>query len=225
MVAALKGNQVDAIIIAPHLAKPLVAAGKAKLLGWYSDFDEYQFGGLFTATATAQNKRDLTQRFVRAYQRGCADYAAALMQRDAKGARVFDASSDAAATEIAKYVYPGDPLDKSVPLVEASAFPADAAGRLDVGDIYKQIAWMKSQGLVDAIGRPEDGARSLLRGRAFQSAEVRRSGAVGAVSFFWKARRSELSIIALLAASRCPRPRYLCTCHHRGMISAALFRT
>jgi NitT/TauT family transport system substrate-binding protein len=155
MVAALKGNSVDAIIIAPHLAKPLVAAGAAKLLGWYSDFDEYQFGGLFTATATAENKRDLTQRFVRAYQRGCADYAAALMQRDAKGARVFDATSNAAATEIAKYVYPGDPLEKSVPLVEASAFPADAAGRLDVGDIYNQIAWMKSQGLVDASVDPK----------------------------------------------------------------------
>jgi NitT/TauT family transport system substrate-binding protein len=155
MVAALKGNRVDAIIIAPHLAKPLVAAGAAKFLGWYSDFDEYQFGGLFTATATAQNRHDLTQRFVRAYQRGCADYAAALMQRDAKGARVFDASSDAAAAEIAKYVYPGDPLDKSVPLVEASAFPADAAGRLNVGDIYNQIAWMKSQGLVDATVDPK----------------------------------------------------------------------
>jgi NitT/TauT family transport system substrate-binding protein len=155
MVAALKGNQVDAIIIAPHLARPLIAAGAAKLLGWYSDFDEYQFGGLFTATATAQNKRDLTQRFVRAYQRGCADYAGALMRRDAEGARVFDASSNEAAAEIAKYVYPGEPPEKSVPLVEASAFPADSAGRLDVGDIYNQIAWMKSQGLVDASVDPK----------------------------------------------------------------------
>src|SRR5215475_13886820 len=49
MAAALKGNQVDAIIIAPHLARQLVAAGDAKLLGWYSDIDEYQFGALFTS--------------------------------------------------------------------------------------------------------------------------------------------------------------------------------
>src|SRR5829696_5827016 len=33
MVAALKSNQVDAIIIAPHLAKPLVEKGEAKRLG------------------------------------------------------------------------------------------------------------------------------------------------------------------------------------------------
>lgn len=155
MAAALKGNQVDAVIIAPNLAKPLVAAGAGKLIGWYSDFDEYQFGGLFTATATAQNKRDQTQRFVRAYQRGCADYAATLMQRDAQGVRVFGGSSEAAAAQIAKYVYPGDPLEKSVPLVEASAFPADSSARLDVGDIYTQIAWMKSQGLVDASVDPK----------------------------------------------------------------------
>ena len=33
MVAALKGSQVDSIIIAPQLAKPLIASGDAKLLG------------------------------------------------------------------------------------------------------------------------------------------------------------------------------------------------
>ncbi|HWG04460.1 MAG TPA: ABC transporter substrate-binding protein [Beijerinckiaceae bacterium] len=155
MAAALKGNQVDAIIIAPNIAKPLVAAGTGHLIGWYSDYDEYQFGGLFTATSTVQNKRELTLRFVRAYQRGSADYAAAFMQRDASGKRNFDAASEDAAKIIAKYVYPGDPLEKSVPLVEASAFPADPQARLDVGDIYTQIAWLKSQGLVDASVDPK----------------------------------------------------------------------
>lgn len=155
MAAALKGNQVDAILIAPNLAKPLVTADAGHLIGWYSDYDEYQFGGLFTATATAQNKRDLVQRFVHAYQRGSADYAASFMQRDGAGKRVFDASSEEAAKIIAKYVYPGDPPEKSVPLVEASAFPADSSARLDVGDIYTQIAWLKSQRLVDASVDPK----------------------------------------------------------------------
>ena len=150
MVAALKGNQVDAIIIAPNLAKPLVANGDAHLLGWYSDFDEYQFGGLFTSTKTATTRRDLAQRFVRAYQKGCADYAEAFMKKDASGARVFNASSDAAAAIITKYVYPNEPADKGAALVKASAFPADAQARLDVSDIYKQIAWMKGEKLVDA---------------------------------------------------------------------------
>ncbi len=150
MVAALKGNQVDAIIIAPHLAKPLVNANEAHLLGWYSDYDEYQFGGLFTATKTAKDRRELTQRFVRAYQKGAADYADAFMKKDAAGARVFDAASDAAAKIITKYVYPAEAEDKGVALVKASAFPADAQARLDVSDIYNQIAWMKAEKLVDA---------------------------------------------------------------------------
>lgn len=150
MVAALKGNQVDAIIIAPHLAKPLVAAGEAHLLGWYSDYDEYQFGGLFTSSKTARDRRDLAQRFVRAYQRGAKDYADAFMRKDASGARVFDGSSDAAARIITKYVYPGEDEAKGAALVKASAFPADPQARLDVSDIYKQIAWMKAEKLVNA---------------------------------------------------------------------------
>ena len=150
MVAAIKGAQVDAIIIAPHLAKPLVDSGEVKFLGWYSDYDEYQFGGLFTNTRTVQQKRELAQRFVKAYQKGCADYAEAFMKRDAAGARVFDAVSDAAAKVITKIVYASEPEEKGVGLVKASAFPADPQARLDVADIYKQVEWMKSEKLVDA---------------------------------------------------------------------------
>ncbi len=150
MVAALKGAQVDAIIIAPHLAKPLIDAGDAKFIGWYSDFDEYQFGGLFANTQTVQKRRELTQRFVKAYQKGCADYAAAFMQKDDAGKRKFDATSDAAAKIIAKVVYASEPEEKGAALVKASAFPADPQARLDVADIYKQVEWMKSEKLVDA---------------------------------------------------------------------------
>jgi NitT/TauT family transport system substrate-binding protein len=85
MLAALKGNQVDAIIIAPHLAKQLLAAGDAKLLGWYSDYDEYQFGALFTSPKLIQGKRATVEKFVRAYQKGAGEFAAALLRRDAAG--------------------------------------------------------------------------------------------------------------------------------------------
>ena len=150
MVAAIKGAQVDAIIIAPHLAKPLVDSGEVKFLGWYSDYDEYQFGGLFANTKTVQQRRELTQRFVRAYQKGCADYAEAFMKKDAQGNRVFDTVSDAAAKVITKIVYASEPEEKGVALVKASAFPADPQARLDVSDIYKQVEWMKAEKLVDA---------------------------------------------------------------------------
>jgi NitT/TauT family transport system substrate-binding protein len=155
MIAALKSNQVDAALLAPHLAKPLVASGEAKLVGWYADLDEYQFGALFTSTKTAEGKRDLTQRFVRAYQQGLADYANAFLRKDAAGARQFDAATDKAATELVKYVYPSDAPEVGAKKVTASAFYVDAQGRLDVADIYKQIEWMKAQGLVDAAVDPK----------------------------------------------------------------------
>jgi NitT/TauT family transport system substrate-binding protein len=150
MMAALKGNQVDAIIIAPHLAKQLLAAGDAKLLGWYSDFDQYQFGALFTSPRLIAGKRATAEKFVRAYQKGAGEFAAALLKRDDSGNRKFDAASHEVAGLIAKHVYPGQPADRAVSLVEASTFFVDAQARLNVGDIHDQIAWYKSQGMVDA---------------------------------------------------------------------------
>lgn len=154
MIAALKGGQVDAVLLAPHLAKPLVAAGEAKLLGWYADLDEYQFGGLFTATKTATGKREVTQRFVKAYQKGLADYAAAFLRRKGDGSPIHDEATTKAATQIAKYVYASDPPDVGAKKTIASAFYVDAQGRLDVADIVKQVEWMKAQGLVEASVDP-----------------------------------------------------------------------
>jgi NitT/TauT family transport system substrate-binding protein len=149
MAAALKGNQVDAIIIAPHIAKQLLAAGDAKLLGWYSDLDQYQFGALFTSPKMIAGRRGTVEEFVRAYQKGAADFAAALLRRDDSGNRQFNAASHEAAELIAKHIYPGEPAEKAVKLVESSTFYIDPRARLDVGDIYAQIAWYKSQGMVD----------------------------------------------------------------------------
>jgi len=158
MMAALKTSQVDAIIIAPHLAKALIASGDAKLLARYSDLDEYQFGGLFAATRTLAAKRAITERFVRAYQKGAGDYFAAFLQKDASGARVMGADADAAAALIARSVYPGEAAETAVPKVRASAFYVDPQARLDVADIVKQVGWYKAAGMVDAGAE----ARSML---------------------------------------------------------------
>jgi NitT/TauT family transport system substrate-binding protein len=158
MAAALKGNQVDAIIIAPHLAKSLIAAGDGKLLGWYSDLDEYQFGALFTSPKMIDGRRAVVERFVAAYQKGASAFSAALLKRDDSGNQKFDAASHAMAAQIAKYVYPGEPADRAAGLVEASTYYVDPQARLDVGDIHGQIAWYKSQGMVDASVDP----RALL---------------------------------------------------------------
>jgi NitT/TauT family transport system substrate-binding protein len=157
MGAALKTGQVDSIIIAPHLAHAMIENGDAKFMARYSDIDEYQFGGLFTTPKTISSRRPMLEGFVRAYQKGAADYAAALLSRDAEGKRVFDEKSDEVAAMIGKYVYP-DKVSKASRLVESSAFYVDSQARLDVADILKQIAWYEAQGLAE----PGVDARAIL---------------------------------------------------------------
>ncbi len=156
MAAALKGGQVDAVIIAPHLAHMLLASHDAKLLGLYSDLDEYQFGALFAAPRAVVARRPMVEKFVRAYRKGAETFHAALLRRGPDGARVSDETSRAAAALIAKYVYPGEAPDKAAALVEASTFYVDPQARLDVADIERQVAWYKSQGLVDAAADPRN---------------------------------------------------------------------
>jgi NitT/TauT family transport system substrate-binding protein len=160
MAAALKTGQVDSVIIAPHIAHAMTDNGDAKFIARYSDIDEYQFGGLFTTPRTIAARRPMLEKFVRAYQKGAHDYSAALLRRDGDGKRVFDATSEEVASMIAKYVYPGDPVEKAAPQVKASAFYVDGEARLDIADIVKQIAWYKAQGLVEA-GVDERGALDL----------------------------------------------------------------
>ncbi len=150
MSAALKSNQIDAIIIAPHLAKPLINSGEAKLIGYMSEIADYQFGGLFTSTNLIDSKRAMVQRFVRAYQKGQADYNKSFATKDGSGKLVHTADTDKDAALIGKYVYPTDTPEQAIPKVKASAFFADPQARLDIADIKTQIAWMKEQKLVDA---------------------------------------------------------------------------
>lgn len=154
MVAALRSGQVDAMIIAPHIARPLVEQGQAKHLAWYSEFDEYQFGALFTSTRAVTEQRDLVQRFVHGYQEGCADYAAAFLRRDGEGRRLLDEGANEAAAIIARYVYPNEPAERGIELVKAASVFVDEKARLDVGDIHRQVAWMKEQSLVDRAADP-----------------------------------------------------------------------
>ena len=149
MIAAFKSGQVDGMIIAPQFAKPLIASGDATLLGWYSDFDEYQFGALFTGAKTIANRRPLVERFVRAYRKGAAAYADAFTRKDAGGALLADDKAKAAAAEIIRFVYPGESPDVATPKILASIFYADPAATIDETDIARQVAWMKSEKLAE----------------------------------------------------------------------------
>lgn len=149
MIAAVKTNQVDATILPSHIAGPMIARGEAKLVSPMSDIADYQYGALFASPKLVAEKRDVVARFVRAYKKGLADYGAALLRSDASGDRVADDKAKEAAAQIAKYVYPSDPADQGAAKVIASAPYCDPTGKLDLAGIEKQIAWYKSEKLVD----------------------------------------------------------------------------
>jgi NitT/TauT family transport system substrate-binding protein len=148
MVAAVKSNQVDGALIAPHIARQMIDRGEAKLVGWFSDVAEYQFGALFVGSKVATENRDLTQRFVAAYQKGIADYAVAFTRTDAGGERIVDADTRPAAGLVAKYVYPAEAAETAAPKVIASAVAVDPRARVDLADMERQVAWNKAEKLV-----------------------------------------------------------------------------
>lgn len=150
MIAAVRTGQTDAAIIPPHIAGPMQAKGEAKIVGYFSDVAEYQFGALFAQPKLVADNRGLVERFVRAYQKGMTDYHDALLRFDAKGERVVDDKAKAAATAIGKYVYPSDTAEQAIPKVTSSAVYADPKAKIDLDDFQKQIAWFKQEKLVDA---------------------------------------------------------------------------
>src|SRR5699024_8788496 len=147
MIGALRSNQVDSLIIVPHIAKPLVKSGSAHLLGWVSDYAPYQVGGLFTSTANVDDRADVVQRFVKAYQRGVADYRAAFMAGD-------EAMLDKVVPMIHEYVYSDQPAEQAEPKIRNGAMFITKNAALDAKDVRAQVRWYQEQGLVDDAAEP-----------------------------------------------------------------------
>jgi NitT/TauT family transport system substrate-binding protein len=145
---------VDAAILPGPYARELLVANKAKLVGWYSELDEQQLGALFVSAKTIETRRALVEKFMRAYRRGAADYATALMRHDSSGKRVSNAKSLEVSTTIARYVYPGRSKDIAAVRVEAGAYFMDPQARLDAADVARQVEWYQSQGVVEPSVNP-----------------------------------------------------------------------
>ena len=145
MSAALTGNQVDAILTVAPAALKLQQQGAGKIIGWVWQETPWQLGAVFVRPKLIEEKRPLVEKFLRAYVKGCADYADAYLQKDANGKRVFGAKAEALYPIMKKYVKP-QPTPQQV---ELGANYIDPKGRLMVQDIYNQVAWYQSQGLVD----------------------------------------------------------------------------
>jgi NitT/TauT family transport system substrate-binding protein len=149
MARAVGTNQVDAAILPAPFARELLVANQAKLIGWYSEIDEQQLGALFASGKAIATRRAMVEKFVHAYRRGAADYAAALLVHDGHGKRKFNTRSREVATIIARYVYPGHPLGSAAAAVETGSYYMDRQARLDAADIARQVEWYKAQGLIE----------------------------------------------------------------------------
>jgi len=143
MVSAMKGGQVDAALIPATNALPLVDSGDAKLLGWVGDETPWQLGAVFTAPKTIADRRPVLERFIRAYRKGAQDFYDAFLTKGADGQPVDGPAAPENLAIFAKYT--GQPIAQlkiGIPYI-------DPQGRLLVRDIYRQVAWYQSQGLVD----------------------------------------------------------------------------
>ncbi|HVB46817.1 MAG TPA: ABC transporter substrate-binding protein [Burkholderiales bacterium] len=143
MIAALKGGEVDIVFLPAHIVAALTKAKAGHLIGWVDDYTPWQLGGLFTSTKNIEQHAGEVRAFVRAYQKAATEYYAAFDQRDAKGERVFGDKAKALLPIIEKYTQSKpDAIYLGAPYI-------DPKGRLDVKDVYKQVAWYKKHGLVD----------------------------------------------------------------------------
>jgi len=151
---AIADGQIDAAILPPQYARNLILSGLGRVMSWCSDFGEEQLGALFVATKVITARRAAVAKLVRAYRRGAADYAAGLARYDRFRKPISDKKSRAVAATIARYIYPGQPLQGSIAAVELGALYIDPQVRLDAADIARQISWFKSQKLVESSVDP-----------------------------------------------------------------------
>ncbi|HZT52735.1 MAG TPA: ABC transporter substrate-binding protein [Stellaceae bacterium] len=138
---ALAGGTADftAVSLLPGML-PLIKRGDVKVMGWVGDLAPWQFGIVFTSTKATEARRDMLDRFLRAYRKGARDYHDAIATPDGK--RKEGPEADRMIAILAKYTKQSpEQVKLGVPYV-------DAEGRLDVKDIENQVRFYKSRGLV-----------------------------------------------------------------------------
>lgn len=145
MIAALKSGQVDAMIMVPHIAKPLARAHAAHIIGWLRDYyPDYQITGLITSTRNIKRRPGLVRRFLRAYAKGIADFDRVMLHQ-----KQHPAATDAMVKLIHKYVYRNRPLKKAARSIKAGAMYLNPGCALDLTDLKRQLKWQQAQGFVD----------------------------------------------------------------------------
>lgn len=146
IIGALKSGQIDAWSIVPHIAKPLAGSGAVHIIGNVADYlPDYQVTTVFTSAENAANKRDQSERFLKAFSQGIDDYAAAMIDKS-----TGDEGMNEMVDLIHKYVYVDRPREKAAPSIINGTMRVNSNAALNLTSIEDQLKWFQSENLVDS---------------------------------------------------------------------------
>jgi NitT/TauT family transport system substrate-binding protein len=137
IVSAIEGNQVDAAVNTATAINPLLLNHKAELLGWIGDEAPWQAAVTMTTSKRIAEKPQTVEAFLRAFKRGAREYHDAFT---GPGETRRDGPNAAEVLAILSK-YTGQPPEQ----IKLSVAYVDGDARVDVKDIYHQIAWFKEQ--------------------------------------------------------------------------------
>jgi len=140
-IRALARGEIDAALLPYPVALHAVSTGQSLLLP--SNFTRWQQGVVFTGAATIAAKRDFVARFVRAYQRGTAEYHLNFLEYDDGGDFIPGPHYDDYLRMIARE------LHLSPDLLSRTKSYCDRRANLDAADIEKQVRFWQDRGRLD----------------------------------------------------------------------------
>jgi NitT/TauT family transport system substrate-binding protein len=140
-LSALSGRQIEAAIL-PY-ATALHAARQGRSLLRLSDFAQWQQGVVFASAQKIATDRTLVERFMRAYQRGTAEYALNFQNYDDGGDFIPGAHYRQYLDSIARQ------LNMSSETLARTKTYCDRRGNLDAADIEKQVQFWQNRGRLD----------------------------------------------------------------------------
>ena len=148
MAAAFKGGQVDAASFPITTYRQVEAEAGGHIIAYVGDEEPWQLGAVFTSPKTITERRPLVEKFIAGYRRGTAAYSEAFGKRE-NGKLVPGPNYDEMIGILSNAL-------KQPPALVAAGLPfVDPEGRLDVGDIYKQVAFWQSSGQVAKDADPK----------------------------------------------------------------------
>src|ERR1700716_762399 len=140
--AALKGETVDAALLAVSTARTLIDTGGAKFLGWVGDETPWQLGAVFASPKTLTNGA-LVTKLLSALVRADREYHDVVLASVKDGKADINEKTKPLLALIAKYT------NLPVEQVVGNCAYIDPDGKLDVKNVANQIEWLQEQGFVD----------------------------------------------------------------------------